>query len=261
MMFNKYQLASLLIVVALFTVPSLALPGSYESSCYRAELYYEGKLYGMTRLVVGGGESLLEIEIEDFIISGEYEVLLFKDYYSNFVAGYIEIDEDMDGKAIFNIPYIDPDFQVIIEKDNIELTTGDWIECEKPSKSFTMKVSPSTLNLKSNGNWVTVKIWIDSTNEVSEFTLNLNGETLEPETVKVQDGHIILKFSRKELQELCEEGLNQVTLSFKIGDETIELSNLISAIHEEDVETYINNQGKGKAKSNNGKAKGKNKNK
>ena len=70
-----------------------------------------------------------------------------------------------------------------------------------------------------------------------------------------------MKFSRKELQELCEEGVNQVTSSFKISDETIELSNLISAIHEEDVETYMTNQGKDKAKSNNEKAKGKNKNK
>ena len=254
-MLKKAQIASVVMLIALFTVPILAQPWDPESGCYRAELYYEDTAYGIARLVVDDGESTLEIKIDDFIEAGTYEVLLFKDYYSNYVAGYIEIGEEMDGKATFSIPYMDPDFQVIIKKDSIELTSGDWIECVKPSKSLTIKVSPSTLNLKSNGKWITVKLWIQSADEPSDFSLSVNGETIEPATVKVQDGHVTLKFSREELQEICDEGDNLVTLSFKMGDETIELSDLIHANHKDDAEESTTNQSQGTPKSNNGKAK------
>jgi hypothetical protein len=45
-------------------------------------------------------EYFLEVEINELVYPGVYEVHLFKDYYSNFVAGTIEIDDEGNGKAI-----------------------------------------------------------------------------------------------------------------------------------------------------------------
>ena len=124
------------------------------------------------------------------------------------------------------------------------------------------KISPSTLNLESNGNWVTVKILYPvGDNEPSDFKMYVDGDFIEPTSVKISPQHITLKFSRAELQEICDEGEVRVNLSFKIGDQTIELSDTIRVIkkgnNHEATSTLGNSE---KTKSNNGKAKGKNKN-
>ncbi len=92
----------------------------------------------------------------------------------------------------------------------------------------------------------------------------LDGDYIEPTSVKINPKHITLKFSRAELQELCVPGDNTVSISFTLGDESVELSDTIKVINngqnQEQVQTSSNgNNGKPKTKTNNGKAKGKNK--
>ncbi len=260
MMINKVQAASILMMMALFTVPSLALPGGTENTCYRAELFYEDTSYGEVRLMVSDSASILEVEIEELNITGIYEVQLFKDYYSDFVAGEIEIDEDLKTEATFEIPYRDPDFHVIVKNGLVELRSGEWVECEKPAESVTVKVSPSTLNLKSMGNWVTVKIRVQADSLPTDFKLIVDGESLTPVSALETGDHYTLKFSRKALQSLCEEGENAITVSFKIGDDVIELTDTIKVINEGNHETSSTHEEKNQVKSNNGKAKGKGKN-
>ncbi|MFC1803944.1 hypothetical protein ACFL0D_08280 [Thermoproteota archaeon] len=262
MKLNRIQLASVLTLFMLFTAPSLAFPGDLEPSCYQAELFYDGLDYGKVKLMVSSNENLLEVEVEEFMHPGKYSVQLFKDYYSDFVAGMIEINEDGNGKAVFEIPFHSPDFTVNVENGEYVLASGEWIECEKTVKSVEVKVSPSTLNLKSMGKWVTVKITIPTDDPMpSDFKMYTNGDPIEPESIKISKDHVILKFSRADLQEMCDEGEVEVKLSFKMGDQTIELSDTIRVINKgnkhEETSTRGNSE---KTKSNNGKAKGKNKN-
>ena len=98
----------------------------------------------------------------------------------------------------------------------------------------------------------------------AHFKMNVDGATIEPTSVKMSPGHITLKFDRAELQELCEPGENTISISFNLGDESIELSDTIKVINngqnQEQVQTSSNgNNGKPKTKTNNGKAKGLNK--
>jgi hypothetical protein len=271
-MINRLQAASVLMLAALVTVPSLAFPGDSQTRCYQAELFYEDTSYGLASLWVSGAASFLEIEIEGFGHPGPYDVELFMDYYSDLVAGEIKIDGDGDGEEKYKIPFRDPEFTVRVTDGEYTLVSGEWVECEVPEKPVDVKVSPQTLNLKSMGKWVTVKVTVPTDPEPTDFELTVgDGEPLTPSSVKVAPGHVTLKFSRAGLAEICEQGSTEVTIWFKIGDETVELTDVIKVINEGNQESasahqHNNNQGaasaqqsKNKAKTNNGKAKGKNK--
>jgi hypothetical protein len=263
MKLSRIQAASILTLFMLFTVPSLAFSGDSKPSCYQAELLYDDIVYGKVKLIVSGNLNILEVEIEEFIHIGEFTVEIFKDYYSNFVAGTLEVDSDGNGRAVFEIPFHSPDFTVHVRRGENVLTSGEWVECEKLVLPMKVKVSPQSLNLKSMGKWVTVKITFPVGDLVpSDFKMTVNGYTIDSYSAKISKNHIILKFSRAELQEICEEGEEDVILSFKIGDQTIELSDTIKVINKGKniEETSVRGNSK-KTKSNNGKAQGKNKNK
>ena len=118
-----------------------------------------------------------------------------------------------------------------------------------PEKTLEVKVSPQTLNLKSKGNWVTVKITIPTEPEPSEFKLKIDdSEPISPASIKISPNQIILKFNRAELAELCSEGSSVVTITFKVGDETIELSDIIKVINEGNQEANSNHQANNQVK-------------
>ena len=258
MMINKVQAASIVMLMTLFTVPSLAFPGGSETKCYHTELFYGDTSHGVAKLRVSGGGSILEIEIKEFLHQGLYNVELIKNYYSSYVAGELDIDEEGNGEGEYVIPYIDPDFIVRITDGEYSLVSGEWVECEHPVKPDKVKVSPQTLNLKSMGKWVTVKITIPTDPEPTDYELRVGESTpIEPVSVKVALGHVTLKFSRAELMDLCEEGSTEVTISFKIGEDTIELRDIIKVINEGNQEATPAHQVNNQIKSNNGKSKGK----
>ena len=258
MSLNRVQAASVLILATLFVVPSFAFPANADV-CYRAELFYEESTIGWAKLKVSDGKQFLKVEVEDFSEPGTYEVLLLKDYNGDFVAGNIEINEDGDGEDKFEIPYKDPEFQVIIKKGETEISSGDWVECEKPKDPLVVKVSPSTLNLKSKGKWVIVKVGIQPETTPNDFKMIINDEEIPVYSVKETGNHFTLKFSREDVQKHCTEGENIITVFFKIGDDTIELTDCIRAIHGENMNTAQIQKGQNGDKANNGKAKGKNK--
>jgi len=141
-MVNRLQAASVLMLAALFTVPSLAFPSESQPRCYQVELFYEDTSYGLASLWVSGAASFLEIEIEGLGHPGLYDVMLFMDYYSDFVAGEIEIDDDGDGEERYKIPFRDPKFTVRVTDGDYTLVSGEWVECETPEKPVEVKVSP-----------------------------------------------------------------------------------------------------------------------
>jgi hypothetical protein len=258
MSLNRVQVACILMLAALFIVPSLAFPANADG-CYIAPLLFDDTTVGWVKLDVSGDNYFLEVEIEDFSEPGKYKILLFKDYYSEYIAGTIEIDEDGDAEAKFKIPYIDPDFQVILRKEEVpEVRSGDWVECEKTEKRISIKVSPSTLNLKSKGNWMTVKLFISPEDEPTEFKVMVNDDEINGFSLKETGNHFTLKISREEAKEHCVEGENIISVSFKKGDETVEVTATIRVIHGENQKGQTLHLNQNKVKSNNGKAKGKN---
>jgi hypothetical protein len=255
--------ATLLTIFAVLTVPSLVFAVEGDAFCYKTDLYIDGQVVGEAKYTGEDGEYSLEVEIEGFAQQGDFEVRLFKDYYSNFVAGSLTIDENGDGKAVFNVPYQDPDFKVIIEDAEYSIVSGEWVECEAPVKPVRAKISPSVLNLKSKGKWVTVKVTYPFGDETpNDISLTINGELFEPTSVKIGAEHMVLKFSRSELKKHCEPGEYTVTVSFQLGASIVELSDAVKVINPGETQVTVGAKtakGKSKAKSNNGKADGKNK--
>jgi len=258
------RITKLLVFYALFMVPSLAFAGEGDEFCYKADLESEGLVVGVVKLTGTDNKYTLEVEIEDFPQSGDFEVRLFKDYYSDFLAAVITVDENGDGKAVFQIPYPDPDFKVIIGDS---VVSGEWVECEMPTKPVQAKITPSVLNLRSNGKYVTVKVSYPFGDETPMYiVIVVNGETIEPSMVSVSSNHIILKFSRTALQENCDIGDNTIIIAFKLGELDVELSETIKVIYEGEKMEQVQakqktKKGNSKLKSNNGKSFGKKTNK
>ncbi len=76
---------------------------------------------------------------------------------------------------------------------------------------LTASVHPRTLNLRSGGRWITVKIslpgGIDPEDlDISEVRLWVDDEEIEPEWGKVCDDCVMIKFSRDALQEIGSPG-------------------------------------------------------
>ena len=259
MMVNRIQAAILVMLIALFTVPSLAYPGVKSDVCYKAGLYYGDTKYGEAKLIISDDTSVLEVEIRDFISPGLYNIEIFKDYYSAFVAGDLLLDEMGNGEVEYYIPYLDNEFTIQINNDDYSIVSREWVECEMPEKTVEAKVSPQTLNLNSKGKWVTVKITFPTDPEPSEFKVKIgDSESLSPVSIKIAPNHIMLKFSRSELAVLCTEGTSEIRISFKVGEETIELSDIIKVINEGNQGATPHHQANNRLKLKNGKLKGKN---
>ena len=242
----------------LIAVPSLAFTGNQKSSCCQAPLLFEGVEYGKVKLIPDNGGNKLEVEIEEFLYPGTYSVQIFKDYYGDIVLGNIEVDNDGDWKGEFDIIFSSPDFVVHVVNGDYVLTSGEWIECERPIKPENIKVSPSALNLKSKGKWVTVKIiYPFEEAEPTDFEMHIGGVTITPETIKTEPDHILLKFRREEMQQYCDEDVETVKITFRLGDEVVELDDTIKIIHNGNNQTQQTQNNQQQTKSNNGKAKGK----
>ena len=75
------------------------------------------------------------------------------------------------------------------------------------STQVTVTVHPQTLNLRSGGRWITVKIELpEGMNpedlDISKVKLWVNDEAIEPEWGEACDDYVMIKFSRDALQEL-----------------------------------------------------------
>ncbi len=78
---------------------ALTFAGEGAQFCYKADLEHEALVVGEVKFTGSDNKYTLEVEIEDFTQSGDFEVRLFKDYYSNFHTGVITIDENGKGKG------------------------------------------------------------------------------------------------------------------------------------------------------------------
>ncbi|MBD3204869.1 hypothetical protein GF319_00825 [Candidatus Bathyarchaeota archaeon] len=190
-----------------------------------------------------------------------------------------------------NEPYNDPTMLTGLEPGDytlkvyaesmIGLISEATEEFTVTEKGITVNVTPKTLNLKSHGRWVTVKIQLPEDASTDDFdlddiTIKVNGEPVYPEWYTLGDGYVVLKLSRSMVQELA-AGLDEleVTVTGNIGDISFDEMDTIRVINpgkmNQNRENHQvqsqkgkgprqNSKGKGSkpGKGNNGKAKGRN---
>jgi hypothetical protein len=92
--------------------------------------------------------------------------------------------------------------------------------------SITMKVSPATINLKSNGQSITVALSLGTAlkaGNVDISSLRLLGQVAASSAVVVSGSNkLIIKFDRSEVQSLLQAGSNvEITLTGKMKDGTV----------------------------------------
>jgi len=104
----------------------------------------------------------------------------------------------------------------------------------------TVNIDPNTLNLKSNGKWITAYIELPSGYNVSNIdvgTVRLNGSVaaqLQPAAVGDHDADgvqdLMVKFDRSAVQALVARGLVELTVTGKVGTLDFEGSDTIRVI-------------------------------
>jgi hypothetical protein len=129
----------------------------------------------------------------------------------------------------------------------IGLKTIEYEEFNVTSTGIEVNVTPDTLNLKSKGNWINVKIKLPEDTNTSEFDVedvkvSIMGEELEPKWYEVGEDVIILKFDRSQVQELA-EGSDQldVTVTGTIDDDPFTETDTIRIINPGNMNRNKNN--------------------
>jgi hypothetical protein len=87
------------------------------------------------------------------------------------------------------------------------LETEEQVSFTVQVMSLTVSVHPQTLNLRSGGRWITVKITLPEGMDpqdldITKVRLWINGEAIEPEWGEACDDCVMIKFSRDALQDL-----------------------------------------------------------
>jgi hypothetical protein len=86
-------------------------------------------------------------------------------------------------------------------------------------------ISPRTLNLKSQGQWITAKVWLGDTVQAADVniaSIKLLGQvTLDRILVSEKPNTLIIKFSRSKTQALLEPGNQVITLTGETNDGTV----------------------------------------
>jgi hypothetical protein len=90
-------------------------------------------------------------------------------------------------------------------KNNLGITTEASVTFILARLDVEICIHPETLNLRSRGNWITVKIYLPSDVDPEELDLTkvklwINGESISPEWGTAGDDYVMLKYSRSMVQ-------------------------------------------------------------
>lgn len=90
------------------------------------------------------------------------------------------------------------------------------VEFHVRTTSLTVEISPKTLNLKSNGKWVTVIITFPEDIsaddvDIESLELEVDGKSISANWTRAGEGVMMVKFSRDELKEIV-DGLGEVEI-------------------------------------------------
>jgi hypothetical protein len=88
-----------------------------------------------------------------------------------------------------------------------------------------MTVSPQTLNLKSQGRWIMVKVWLGNSLDATDVDISSLRllKQVPPDRVLVSEkpNTLTIKFIRSEVQALLEPGNQVITLTGELNDGTV----------------------------------------
>jgi len=146
-----------------------------------------------------------------------------------------------------NITGLDPDLYTlhVWASNNLGIMTSATTEFTVYETQLTVQVSPETLNLRSNGNWITVKIQLPEGTHangynISKIRLTVNGESFSPVWGKNEGESVMLKFDRAEIQDALDEDEYTVTITGETPEgDSFEETDILKVI----------NPGKGKIKA------------
>jgi hypothetical protein len=211
------------------------------------------------------GDVPLEIEAEDLFTGLEITYDLMNS------TGYLFYDDEPYTGPTY-ITGLEPGYYLLIV--NAESMIGLVSEA---SEDFTVtetgimiNVTPETLNLKSQGRWITIKIQLpDGTStedfELADIIISIHGKAVDPKWYTYDDGYIVLKLSRSKVQELASEMDElEVTVTGNIDGISFDESDTIRVINpgnmnqNKENHQFQSQNGKGPklGKGNNGKARG-----
>lgn len=94
---------------------------------------------------------------------------------------------------------------------------------EEQEIAASVDIDPDTLNLKSQGKWLTAYLSLPSGHNVEDIkidTVRLQ-DTLKVKWGEIQDGTLMLKFSRSEIQNLLQIGESVIVVTGELTDGTI----------------------------------------
>ena len=148
------------------------------------------------------GDVLLEVQVSDVFGVKPVE--------------YNLVDEDGDWVYPENQTYTGPTVMSGLQSggytlrvwatNNLGIATKASVEFRVARLDVEVSVHPETLNLRSGGNWVTVRIYLPDDADPEEFDISklrlwVGGESASPEWVATENGYVVAKFSRQWVQE------------------------------------------------------------
>ena len=254
---NLTKLGIMLFAASILVVPTLAFPGQGpKATKYTADLIYNDVVYGKATFNTNPENNGYELEVEveecTLLADSTVDVFLHQNYYNMIHIGELLIDSEGDGSDSFNTDFMVNEFTLLVEGDITLSTENGWQEWVKPSKEMVLNVSPSTLNQKSNGNWVTLKVFVPVGSEVTDVTIYVDDVEINDYILTLKDGQITVKLSRSELVSIAEPGEAEIQLTFNLNGAPVQLLATIHVIKMgvQPLTTSTNNDehGKGKAK-------------
>jgi hypothetical protein len=148
------------------------------------------------------GDIPLEIEVSDIfgVKSVEYNL---KDEDGDWVYSS---DKVYTGPAVMS-GLDQGDYELYVwAENNLEIITEASVQFTIARLDVEVSIHPETLNLRSGGKWITVKIYLPSDVDPEELDLSkvklwIDDESVSPEWGNAGDDYVMLKFSRSWVQE------------------------------------------------------------
>ena len=174
---------------------------------------FEVKHAQRIELTPDSGEPGDEITIEGWGFTRDSDITLTFDRIDVTPAGGIETDSEGHFEDEFEVPDVaDGDYTVTAE-DEEELSADADFEVVTPTvppKVLTVEIHPETLNLKSNGRWITCYIKPPAGYDVEDIdvgTVKLlyNDEEVEADWSNVEGNVLMVKFSRSQVISLLQQ--------------------------------------------------------
>jgi len=202
---------------------------------------FEVKHAPRIELTPDSGEPGDEITIEGWYFTGDSEITLTFDGEDVTPEDGITTDEDGSFEAEFEVPDVpDGDYTVTAEDEEELSAEADFevVTPPAPPAVLTVEIHPETLNLKSNGRWITCLIRPPAGYDVEDIDVDTvalcyGDEEVEVDRWNIEGNALMVKFDRSEVAEIlrgAENGEVELTIKAKVNGKTFEGTDAIRVI-------------------------------